>query len=103
MEHERSNSSATCTRHGQAADTTLQFLQALSLSNLTVDNQQQSLKTALNVITERFSADNGYILLKGEDTDQLESLASVHKNGQTEPADTFSNAVLEKVLFRDSI
>ncbi|MHC4911712.1 MAG: GAF domain-containing protein, partial [Planctomycetota bacterium] len=98
MEHERSNSSATCTRQGKAADATLQFLQALSLSDLTVDNQQQSLKTVLNVITERFSADNGYILLKGEDTDQLESLASVHTDGETEPADKFSSAVVEKVL-----
>jgi signal transduction histidine kinase len=98
MEHKRSNSSATCTRQGQTADTTLQFLQALSLSDLTVDNQQHSLKTALNVITERFSADNGYILLKGEDTGQLESLASFHKDGEAEPADTYSNAVIEKVI-----
>lgn len=98
MEHERSNSSTTCAHQGQTADTTLQFLHALSLSDLTGDNQEQSLKTALNVITERFSADNGYILSKGEDADKLESLASIHKDGGTEPADTFSNAVIEKVL-----
>ncbi len=101
MEHERSNSSTTCTRQGQTADATLQFLQALSLSNLTVDNQRQSLKTALHVIAERFSADNGYILSKSDDIDQLEPLASVHKDGETEPADTFSNAVIEKVLQTD--
>ncbi|UCF43047.1 MAG: GAF domain-containing sensor histidine kinase [Planctomycetota bacterium] len=98
MEQERSNLPTTCTRRGQTADATLQFLQTLSLSNLTVDNQQQSLKTALHVITDRFSADNGYILLKSDDTDQLELFTSVHKDKQSEPADTFSNTVIEKVL-----
>ncbi len=98
MEQQRSNLQAACTRRGQTADTALQFLHALSLSNLTVDNQEQSLKRALHLITERFSADNAYILLKNEDTNQLELLNGVHTDTESEPADTFSNALIGKVL-----
>lgn len=101
MEQERSNLSTTCTRRGQTADATLEFLQALSLSNLTADNQEQSLSTALHVISERFSADHGYILLKSDDTGQFDPCARVHKDQESEPTDTFSSAIIEKVLQTD--
>jgi signal transduction histidine kinase len=95
MKNNHSNLSTANTPSGQTADTTLQFLQSLPLSNLTINNHKESLKNALELIIEQFSADNGYILLKNSD---LELLADAHKNAQAESTTTFSNALLEKVI-----
>ena len=95
MNNNHSNLTAAHTPIGQTADTTLQFLQSLPLSNLTVDNHKETLNNALELIIEQFSADNGYILLKNND---LELLADAHKNAQAESTTTFSNSLIEKVI-----
>ena len=95
MKNNHSNLTTAQTPSGQTADTILQFLQSLPLSNLTVDNHKETLNNALELIIEQFSADNGYILLKNND---LELLADAHKNAQTESTTTFSNALIGKVI-----
>lgn len=95
MNNNHSNLTTAHTHSGQTADTMLQFLQSLPLSNLTIDNHKEMLTGTLKIIIEQFSADNGYILLKNDNT---ETLADAHKNAQAEPAATFSSTLLEKVL-----
>jgi signal transduction histidine kinase len=99
MEDNRSNLSTVPSSSRQTAeDRTLQFLQSLPVLNLPVEDNEQSLKRCLELINERFSADHGYILLKGEDNGKLEILASSQKDTATDSPSTFSSAVTEKVM-----
>ncbi|MHC4336977.1 MAG: GAF domain-containing sensor histidine kinase [Planctomycetota bacterium] len=99
MEDNRSNLSTVPSSGRQTAeDRTLQFLQSLPVSNLSVEDNEQSLKRCLEVINEKFSADHGYILLKGEDEGKLEILASAQKDTDTDSPSTFSSAVAAKVM-----
>ena len=99
MEENRSNLSTVPSSSRQTAeDRTLQFLQSLPVLNLPVEDNEQSLKRCLELINEKFSADHGYILLKGEDEGKLEILASAQKDTDTDSPSTFSSTVTEKVM-----
>jgi len=99
MEDNRSNLSTVPSSSRQTAeDRTLQFLQSLPVLNLPAEDNEQSLKRCLELINEKFSADHGYILLKGEDEGKLEILASAQKDTDTDSPSTFSSAVAAKVM-----
>lgn len=99
MEDNRSNLSTVPGSSRQTAeDGTLQFLQSLPVSNLPVEDNEQSLKKCLELINEKFSADHGYILLKGEEEGKLEILASAQKDTDADSPSTFSSAVAAKVM-----
>jgi signal transduction histidine kinase len=99
MEESRSNLSTVPSSSGQTEeDATLQFLHSLPVLNPPAEDNEQSLKRCVELINEKFSADHGYILLKGEDDGKLEILSSAQKDTDADSPSTFSSAVAEKVM-----
>lgn len=98
MENKHSNLLSASASGRQTANGILQFLQSLSVSNLTLDNWRQSLKSVLELITERFSADHAYILFENDDHKGLELFAGAQRNTEAGSVSTFSSAVIEKVI-----
>jgi signal transduction histidine kinase len=98
MKNKHSNLSSASTTGGQTANGVLQFLQSLSVSNLTLDSRCQSLKSVLELITERFSADHAYILFENGNRNGLELFAGTQRNAEDGSASTFSGPLIEKVI-----
>lgn len=99
MENNPSNVSVATASNSQAANNSiLEFLEGLRLSNPTTEDFEQPLNNAIELILNRFSADNGYILVKGDDGENLELLTSAHKNPELAGADTFSEAITAKAM-----
>lgn len=96
MKNDYPNLSTVSAPDGQAVNSALHFLQSLPLSDLTEQNYGQSLKSVLEVITEFFSADNGYVLLKSDDHSDLALFAGT--NTEVGSPSTLNNAITDRTI-----
>jgi K+-sensing histidine kinase KdpD len=98
MESNNLHLSAVSTSGEQSAEATLQLLQSLHLSDLNMENRQQSLEAALAIIAERFCAENAYILVKTNGQGELTPLAHISRSPACGSATTFSDTLTKKVM-----
>ena len=79
------------------SDPTLCLIDSLGLDTLTNENTKDVLNEAISAISEHLGADHGYIVLK-DDKGELATIASISRDGQSEPQMTASDAVIDNVM-----
>ena len=87
-------------QNATATDTsepTLCLIDSLGLDTLTNENTENVLNEAISAISEHLGADHGYIVLK-DDKGELATIASISRDGQSEPQMTASDAVIDNVM-----
>lgn len=88
----------------QNLDSIQQLLRSLSLSSITLENQNQILQNTIVSVSKYFHSDHGYILLKSnesENPDQLKISAGFCDNSQADSLETVSIAIAESVVKKE--
>lgn len=98
MKATHSDSPRAPTAESQTPNSSLAFLYGLALPDLTSDNRDAALETIIELTAAHFSADRAYVLLKDNETNELQIAARACPDAATDTPGTISKPITNRTM-----